>query len=367
MVVGWAQISAARQPRLPTALRHGTRTRIWTIVILLAIVAALALALYLRAKAPPEAARLLPESDAIVYVHLKPLRTATHFDESPVNRSADLQRFVDATGIVPERDLDAVAFALHRMPNPAGPNGPVAYSEVFIGRFDDARLAAYLKSLASGTESYAGRTVYAIPVEGRTLRVAQLGYDTVAASNMPTAEQIHSMLDRSRASALGTPGSSLLAARYGKVPLFAEAWGIGHIGLPFGRNGNIALFGLELPLPVDTDLVASLRFAPGPHLRVEEFAPSEDDARKTADAMGALLGIARGLAAAGPASDPAAQAVRQLLDQARVEQSDSHAILSAAMSLEQARALAAAHASLYPDEPQEPLPPSVPARVPSKH
>ena len=55
---------------------------------------------------------------------------------------------MDATGIDPERDLDAVAFALHRMDNPNGPNGPVAYSEVFEGRFDGARLARYLSSIA---------------------------------------------------------------------------------------------------------------------------------------------------------------------------------------------------------------------------
>src|ERR1700761_9512696 len=152
------------------------RRRTWiTLALALAVLGALALALFLRAKAPPEAARLLPESDAIVYMNLKPLRSATHFDQAQVARSPDLQRFIDATGIVPERDLDAAAFALHRMPNPRGPNGPVAYSEVFVARFDGHRLAQYLSSIAQSQETYAGRTIYTIPVEGRQLRVAQLG------------------------------------------------------------------------------------------------------------------------------------------------------------------------------------------------
>src|SRR5580704_18438485 len=103
------------------------RTR-YSLLLMLALI----VALVLRKGAPPEAARLLPESDAIVYVNLKPLRAATHFDQAQVQRSADLQRFIDQTGIVPERDLDAAAFALHRMDNPRGPNGPVAYSEVFV-------------------------------------------------------------------------------------------------------------------------------------------------------------------------------------------------------------------------------------------
>ena len=312
------------------------------LLIALAVVVALGVAFFLRAKAPPEAARLLPESDAIVYIHLKTLRSVTHFDETPITRSPDFQQFIDATGIVPERDLDAAAFGLHRMSDPRGPNGAVAYSEVFVGRFDTEKLQAYLRHIARSTETYSGRTVYSIPVEGRTLRVAQLAFDTVAASNMPTPEQIHSMLDRSRASALGTPGSSLLAARYSKVPLLAQAWGIGHIGLPFAQNGRIALFGLELPLPADTDLVASLRFTPSVHLRIEEMAPTDEDARKTADAMNTLLSIARGLAAGSDQATPSAVALRNILENATAEQHDSHAILNASATLDQVRALATA-------------------------
>src|SRR5665213_1489548 len=114
-------------------MRKSTR---YSLLIVLALVAALGVAIFLRKAAPPEAARLLPESDAIVYFNLKPLRLATHFDRTSVNRSADYQHFIDATGIVPERDLDDAAFALHRMDDPNGPNGPVGYSEVFEGRFD---------------------------------------------------------------------------------------------------------------------------------------------------------------------------------------------------------------------------------------
>ena len=89
-------------------LRKSTR---YSLLLVLALVGALAIVLLLRKAAPPEAARLLPESDAIVYVNLRPVRLATHFDRSPVVRSPDYQHFVDATGIVPERDLDNAAHA----------------------------------------------------------------------------------------------------------------------------------------------------------------------------------------------------------------------------------------------------------------
>jgi hypothetical protein len=315
----------------------------YSLLVAIAVVAALVAAVCLRKAAPPEAARLLPESDAILYVNLKPLRAATHFDRTTVTRDPDYQRFVDATGIVPERDLDAAAFALHRMDNPRGPNGPVAYSEVFEGRFDGTRLATYLASLATSQEDYAGHTVYTIPIEGRQLRIAQLGYDTIAASNMPTTEQIHAMLDRYRASASPFSGSSLLAARYRDVPLLSTAWGIGHVGLPFSQDGRIQVFGLALPLAEDSTFVASLRYGIGAlHLRVDQITPTEADA---AQSTAALDNLAHVVQAIQPAAD--AQADRQGADELRaftssikVEQHKDRAVLTASVPVDLVKKLA---------------------------
>src|SRR5258707_9327175 len=268
------------------------RTR-YSLLLMLALMVALVVVLVLRKTAPPEAARLLPESDAIVYANLKPLRLATHFDRTQLTRSPDYQHFVDATGIVPERDLDSVAFALHRMDDPNGPNGPVGYSEVFEGRFDGERLARYLSSIATAKENYAGHDIFTIPVgdgkETRPFRIAQLDYDTIAASNMPTPEQIHSILDRHRAAASPFAGSSLLSARYRDVPAFSSAWAIGHIGLPFSDRGYVSIFGLQLPLPEDTTFVASLRFLGALHLRIEQIAPTEADAAHATETLATLL------------------------------------------------------------------------------
>jgi hypothetical protein len=331
------------------ALRPSVRKRAISLSIALALIAALAVALYLRAGAPPESARLLPESDAIVYIHLKTLRAATHFDTTPITRSADYQHFIDATGIVPERDLDDAAFALHRMPDPNGPNGAVAYSEVFTGRFDGQRLASYLASIATEQENYAGRIIYSIPIEHRTLRVAQLGYDMLGASNMPTPEQIHSMLDRSRTSALGTPGSSLLAARYAQVPLLSQAWGIGHIGLPFTQTGDpsgqVTLLGFHIPVGADTDLIASVRYTGSVHLRVEEMAPDEGSAQRTVEALTTILGMLRGIAEAQPPHNAGDAAMRAVLNSATLAQHKDHAVLDATASLEQIKALASSAAS----------------------
>jgi len=325
------------------------------LLIAILLLCVLGVMLYLRAKAPPEAARLLPESDAIVYLNLKPVRAATHFDKTPIQRSPDFQHFIDATGILPERDLDSVALAFHRMPDPTGPNGPVAFSEVFVGRFDGARLGQYLHSLASTEEPYAGRTIYTIPIDGRQLRIAQLGYDILAASNMPTTEQIHSMLDRSRAGALSTPGSSLLAARYHEVPILSEAWGVGRIGLPLSSDDDpnfIAILGLQLPLRTDTDFVASLRYTAAEHvlsggavhLRIEEIAPDPNTASTTINALTNLLNVLRGITAeqataAQPSPNASSTAVQAILNSVTLTHHDTRVLLNANAAIDQLKAL----------------------------
>ena len=320
-------------------MRKSTR---YSLLLMLALIGGLAIALILRKAAPPEAARLLPESDAIVYFNLKPLRLATRFDRTPVTHSPDYQHFIDATGIVPERDLDTAAFALHRMGDPNGPNGPVGYSEVFEGRFDGERLTQYLAGIATARENYAGHDIFTIPVgevvpgtsnSQRNLRIAQLGYDSIAASNMPTSEQIHSIIDRHRAGASPFSGSSLLSARYRDVPILSSAWGIGHIGLPFSERGYITLFGLQLPLPEDTTFVASLRYVGALHLRIEQIAPTEAEAAQSAASLTTLVGLFKSIQEMQPRSS-ADKALLQTIASLKLEQRKDRAILTATVPIE---------------------------------
>jgi hypothetical protein len=330
------------------------RTR-YSLLLMLALMGALVVALVLQKAAPPEVARLLPESDAILYVNLKPLRAATHFDRSPVNRTPEYQQFIDATGIVPERDLDSVAFALHRMDDPNGPNGPVGYSEVFEGRFDGDRLARYLASIATAKETYADHNIFTIRVGDekvtRPLRISQLGYDTIAASNMPTAEQIHSILDRHRSAASPFSGSSLLSARYRDVPAFSSAWAIGHIGLPFSERGSISIFGLKLPLPENTTFVASLRYLGTLRLRIEQIAPTDADAARATETLTSLLTLMKSVQLAQAQIQPhptTDAAFRDLTDSTKIEQHKDRAVLTANIPLELVKQLAAPNPDLQP-------------------
>ena len=164
-----------------------TRRTRRTLLVVAGVVLLLAVAVFLRSKAPPEAARLLPESDGILYVNLKPIHTFFRKDLKPPERVPDYQEFVDATGVDWEQDLDEVAIALHRMPDPNGPNGPVAYSMVLVGKLTGKKLNDWLDAHATSRESYAGHTIYNIKSQDRTVRVAQIGYDMIAVSNTPTA------------------------------------------------------------------------------------------------------------------------------------------------------------------------------------
>ncbi len=312
-----------------------------TLLIAAAVLLMLAVAVFLRSKAPPEAARLLPESDGIVYINLSPLRAFVPKNLKPPQRAPDYQAFVDATGIDWERDLDQVAVALHRMPDPNGPNGPVAYSMVLVGKITGNKLNEWLAAHAASRDSYAGKTIYDIPSDGRTVRVCQIGYDMVAVSNMPTPEQIHSIIDRHRSAGLPFSGSSLLENHYHDVPLLAVAWGVGQLGLPFSKSGAISILGLELPVAVDTTYIASLSptlpITKTLHiegllrLRVEEIAKNESIATGQAEALNNLITLFQQISV--PLADtPLNRGFKELLKTASVTQHHDRVVVTATVS-----------------------------------
>jgi hypothetical protein len=202
---------------------------------------------------------------------------------------------------------------------------------VLAGKLTGHRLNEWLEAHATSRETYAGHTIYSIPSEDRTVRVAQIGYDMLAISNMPTPEQIHSMLDRHRAAALPFAGSTLLSQHYHDVPLLSLAWGVGQIGLPFSESGVITVLGLELPLADNSTIVASIAPAlpvPGAvRVRVEEIATTELIAESQAAAMKQLLLLAQQVVL--PLGDNAANRVlKDLVKTAEVSQQRERVVVT---------------------------------------
>jgi hypothetical protein len=306
-----------------------------TLLILAAVLVLLAVAVFLRSKAPPEAARLLPESDGILYINFKPVRAFMRKDLKPPQRVPEYQQFVDATGVDWERDIDQVAIAMHRMQDPKGPNGPVAYSMVLVGNFTGKRLNTWLEAHATSRETYEGHTIYSIQSQDRTVRVSQIGYDSLAVSNTPAPEQIHSMLDRHRTAAWPFSNSTLLMQHYHDIPLLAVAWGMGQIALPFSESGAIHIFGFSLPLEDDSTIVASvtpaLRLGGALNVKVEEIAATDDAAAGQAASLATLVTLARGFTAP-LASNPANNGLRQLLKTAAVTQKRNRVVVTATLS-----------------------------------
>jgi hypothetical protein len=306
-----------------------------TLLVFAGVLVLLALAVFLRSKAPPEGARLLPESDGILYFNFKPVRVFLHNDLKPPARVPEYQQFVDATGIDWERDLDSAAIALHRMPDPNGPNGAVAYSMVLSGKLTGKRLNIWLEAHATSREVYIGHTIYSIPSEDRFVRVVQVGYDMIAASNYPTTEMIHSIIDRHRTAALPFAGSTLLSQNFHDVPLLAVAWGVGQIGLPLSESGAIKVFGLSLPLQDDSTIIASvtpgLPLANSVHFRVEEIAPSEDKAASQAAALSTIVILARD-ATTELADNLPNNALRELLKTTEITQKRNRVVATANLS-----------------------------------
>ena len=274
------------------------RQIVLVVVVLVVIAAAITTFLVLRRGRPPQGARLLPAADAYFYIDLTPLRTAGLFKSSPENVDPDYAQFVRDTGFQFERDLDEAAFAVHL---PAAVNltdtqapPETRYSEVFVGRFDGAKLADYLRKAAASSRPYRNTIVYSIPLPGRTVRVAVLSKSMVASSNNENPLVIQEMVDR-YGEDFSNQGPGLLRRYYRNVPLASVAWAVARTASA-GQQGNAKFVlpgGFDLFFPPDTVIVAALRYLGSIKFRAQAFTRTAEDAQHVSDQLNAFLAIAR--------------------------------------------------------------------------
>ena len=271
------------------------RRRLLIPLAVVLIVAAVGLIVTLRKHAPPEAARLLPGADGFLYVNLKWIRTFNATGQLPsVSRDPEYQKFVDETGFQFERDLDQAAFAVHYPQTwgggTAGSASEPRFSEVFVGKIDSGRLTAYLKKLSSSIDDYHGFDVYNIPLEGRTVRVVLLSYDSVAVSNHPNPDVIRGILDRSRKLASPFGGPWLLRKFYRQVPLASLCFAILRVKpSEMSSLGGVGSWSLLFPKPAVA--VISARYLRALHLRAEAFTDSDADAKSVTEKTAAFLSL----------------------------------------------------------------------------
>jgi hypothetical protein len=348
------------------------RRRLPIVLAVLLVAGAVALAVVLRKHAPPEPARLLPGADGFVYVNLQWMRRANITGELPaVPHDPDYEQFIQATGFQFERDLDEAALAIHY---PATTPGVQAdsqqqprFSEIFVGKIDGERLRAYLRRISNSVENYQTRDIYSIPLEGRTVRVAILGVDAVAASNLDDPQAIHGIVDRSRKLASPFGGPALLRQYYREVPLASLGWAIFKIQ-PSGDLSAAGPIGWSFLFPKPATVVASVRYLGAVHFKAQAFTGSEGEANQAVERIDTFLNVFRTAEStvSTPGPDPD---IKAFFDSLKIQQLRNRALLTATVPLGLIRkTLAEAPASLTPEaRPQQSPPPgnSRPARKPT--
>jgi hypothetical protein len=176
-------------------------------------------------------------------------------------------------------------------------------------------------------DDYRGFDIYNIPLEGRTVRVVVLSYDSVAISNHPDEAVIRGILDRSRKLASPFGGPQLLRQYYKKVPFASLSWAILRVN-PSHAGSLGGLSGWALLFPKPAVLVVSGRYLRALHLRAEAFTDSDEDAQRITDKAGAFLELFRSaeisIGNQGPDAD-----VKAFFDSLKVERSGDRAVMTA--------------------------------------
>jgi hypothetical protein len=329
------------------------RRRLPIVLAVLLIAAAVALAVVLRKHAPPEPARLLPGADGFVYVNLGWMRRASITGDLPaVAHDPDYEKFIQATGFQFERDLDEAALAIHYPANLPGSTQQPRYSEVFVGKIDGERLRAYLRQISNSVDNYETRDIYNIPLEGRTVRVAILGVDTVAASNLDDPLVIRGIIARSRKLASPFGGPALLRQYYKEVPFASLGWAVFKIQ-PSGDPSASGPAGWAFLFQKPATVVASVRYLGAVRLKAQAFAGSDEDARLLADRIDTFLNLFRTAEStvSTPGPDPD---IKAFFDGLKIQPEKNRAVLTATVPTGLIRkALAEAPTTVTP-EPQPP-------------
>ena len=189
------------------------------------------------------------------------------------------------------------------------------------------RLRSYLGKIAGSVDNYRSVDIYNIPLEGRTLRVAVLGFDTVAASNHDDPMVIRGIVDRSRKVASPFGGPALLRRYYKYVPLVSLGWAIFQVD---PANNLPSQSPLSALFTQPATIVASARYLGRVNFRAEAFTGSADEAHRLTEQLGTFLQLFH--TAEGTVSVPNSDAdMKAFFNNLKIEQKDDRAVLTAAI------------------------------------
>ncbi len=323
------------------------RKTVIVLLILLLVLAGIGALVYVWMKAPPRVVRLLPEADAYLYGNIKPVRLALSPVLGPlpkVQREPDYDDFVKSTGIDAERDLDEVAVAVHTQER-AEPR----FSSVFSGRFDRAKLEAYLRKAAQSTERYGSTDIFLLAIDGRTVRTAVLDSDELAVSNVESPLEIHGIIDRAGSFSTLFVAPTLVRSNYKEVPVGSLVWGIAYIVRP--KEDAAAPATISFPLPPAATFVGSLRFTGSVEARILAITATPEEAQQLSQAGNTMLVLMRAMQGDAKGADPD---VKRFFDSLQVVQSGNRATLEASIPI------------MFIQKMVSQPPPSFPAQAPAQ-
>lgn len=304
------------------------------IIVVLLVAAAVVLIVQLRKRAPPEPARLLPGADAFFYVNLRWMRALNATGQlPPVSHDPEYEKFLQETGFQFERDLNEAALAVHYPDRDENQANEPRFSEVFVGRFANDRVTAYLRKIAASVDRYGATDIFNIALEGRTLRVALLGVDTLAASNHDNPAVIRGIIDRSRKLASPFGGPWFMRRYYRTIPIDYDipfttlAWGIARVE-PSSRAPLSSFGSWSLLFSKPVVIVASARYLRALNLRAEAFTASPEEASAATEKLSAFLNLFHAAETSVSVHGTDAD-VKAFLDSIRVEKHSDRAVLTA--------------------------------------
>lgn len=313
-------------------VRRMRRHRTLLILTFILVVAATAgVIVYERIARPARAVLLLPEGNFLLYVNFSP---AHFFDlgQMAIQSDPEYQEFLQQTGFHFEHDLDSMAISQR---NPGDLDSES--SAILTGHFDQDRVSSYLKKLSVSTENYADKTIYLFHNQDHVVRACVLDANTVAVTNMPSAEPMHSIIDKSRNPRLIGNGPFLVENYYRHVPLGSLAWAM--FRAP-STPGSQLPGGMNVDFLQNTVSVASLRYTGSIRFRLEVLSENEADAKRVVEAANTFLVLGRGasesLKPGGPDKD-----VKAVFDSIQVQQTGNVTVVTITIPQEFVQKLAA--------------------------
>ena len=292
-----------------------SRKVLFTLIIVLAVVAIAAAVTYTVIRRPARAVYLLPDGNVMAYVNFTPFHFM-NMDTRPITSDPEYQEFLAETGFDVQHDVDNVAVSA----NAAGGATPDV-SAVVTGTFNQERISSYIKKQSEvQTESYGGKTIYLAPAKDQTLRFCLLDNKMAAVTFGPSADSMHGIIDKFTGS-----GSMprLLKDHYDDVPFASVAWTI--IRVPEFAVPPPGPGGMDLSILKNSVTIVSARYTGSVRLRAEFITEDPANATKVFTALNSAVAMGKVEAMAASAQD---KDLAEVMNNLELKQSGNRVILS---------------------------------------